>query len=75
EEQMTEKQRFQALRQLISQLSVSDQEIIVLIDFEEQRYDDAAQVLGLSVSAVKSRLFRARKQLMALVLENKKLFL
>lgn len=75
EEKMTEDQRFHALRHLISQLSVSDQEVLVLVDFEERRYDDAAESLGISVSAVKSRLFRARKQLMTLVLENRKLFL
>ena len=75
EKELTEKQRNTALRSLISTLNVTEQEIIILVDLEEQRYDTVAEILDISPSAVKSRLFRARKQLMRLVLENKKLFL
>ena len=37
--------------------------VVVLVDVEDQSYESAAAVLGLTVDTVRSRLFRARRQL------------
>jgi RNA polymerase sigma-70 factor (ECF subfamily) len=36
---------------------------VVLVDLEDQSYEDAADVLGIPVGTVRSRLFRGRKLL------------
>lgn len=36
---------------------------VVLVDLEDQSYEDAAEVLGIPVGTVRSRLFRGRKLL------------
>jgi DNA-directed RNA polymerase specialized sigma24 family protein len=35
----------------------------VLVDVEDQSYESAAAVLGVTIDTVRSRLFRARRQL------------
>ena len=52
-----------ALREAISRLRVSSQVVIWLLGLEERRTKEAAKVLHLSQSAVKTRLARARQQL------------
>jgi RNA polymerase sigma-70 factor (ECF subfamily) len=37
--------------------------VVVLVDVEDQSYESAAAVLGVSIGTVRSRLFRARRQL------------
>jgi RNA polymerase sigma-70 factor (ECF subfamily) len=44
-------------------LREDQREIIVLRDIQDLSYEEIAQVLGCSVSAVKSKLFRARSVL------------
>jgi predicted RNA polymerase sigma factor len=39
---------------------------LVLRYWEEMSYEEIAEAMGVTVAAVKSRLFRARQQLMAL---------
>ncbi len=51
------------LREAISGLRVSSQVVIWLLGLEERRTKEAAKVLHLSQSAVKTRLARARQQL------------
>jgi RNA polymerase sigma-70 factor (ECF subfamily) len=43
--------------------------VVVLVDVEGQTYEDAAQVLGIAVGTVRSRLFRARRRLQDLLFE------
>jgi RNA polymerase sigma-70 factor (ECF subfamily) len=52
-----------ALREAIGGLRVSSQVVIWLLGLEERRTKEAAKVLHLSQSAVKTRLARARQQL------------
>jgi RNA polymerase sigma-70 factor, ECF subfamily len=37
--------------------------VVVLVDVEDQSYESAAAVLGVTIDTVRSRLFRARRQL------------
>ena len=43
--------------------------VVVLVDVEGQSYDDAAEVLGVPVGTVRSRLFRGRRLLQDLLFE------
>ena len=53
----------QQLRSLLSTLPAQDRAAVVLRYWYDLSDEEIGQMLGLSVSAVKSRLFRARKQL------------
>ena len=75
EDEIAKKQRSEALWRLIGELSVDEQEVIILVDMEGYRYDEAAEMIGLTVPALKSRLFRARKKLIKQAVEQRKLFL
>ena len=44
----------------VNNLPLDYKEVVVLRDYEQLSYQEIAQVLGCSVQAVKSRLFRAR---------------
>lgn len=52
-----------ALLHALQQLSVQDRTLLLLITQEEISQRDVAQLLGISVSATKVRLFRARQRL------------
>jgi len=75
EHEMTADQRREALHQVLGMLSAEHREAIILIDINEMRYDEAAALLSISESALKSRLFRARENLFRTALEHKKLFI
>ena len=53
----------QAVRGMLEQLGNHDRAVIVLRYWYELSYEDIAQTLSTSVSSVKSRLHRARRQL------------
>jgi RNA polymerase sigma factor (sigma-70 family) len=59
--------RVEAERRLagFTRLSVADQHIIVLVALESLALEDAAEVLGISYGAAKTRLSRARARLEA----------
>jgi len=52
------------LRRAVAALPVAYREVIVLCDLEEMDYAQAAQVLGIPLGTVRSRLHRARGLLM-----------
>ncbi|MBI3207008.1 MAG: sigma-70 family RNA polymerase sigma factor [Myxococcales bacterium] len=54
----------------LARLDADDREVIVLRDLEGLSGDEASSVLGLSLSALKSRLHRARLRLMASLQEE-----
>jgi RNA polymerase sigma-70 factor (ECF subfamily) len=54
------------LQALISLLEPEYRTPLVLRYWEEMGYEEIAEAMGVTVAAVKSRLFRARQQLMAL---------
>ncbi|HYW50675.1 MAG TPA: RNA polymerase sigma factor, partial [Gemmatimonadaceae bacterium] len=45
---------------------------VVLVDVEEHTYDEAAEVLGVALGTVRSRLFRGRRLLQDLLYEHAK---
>jgi len=47
----------------VTELRDDYKEVVILRDYEGLSYEEIAQVLGCSVAAVKSRLFRARSML------------
>lgn len=51
------------VRQAVSKLSNEHREIITLVDLEQMSYKNVAEVLGIPVGTVMSRLCRARRQL------------
>jgi len=57
------RRRWQATRRALASLPESQRAVVVLAKFEELSYDEIAEVLGTSNSAVASRLFRAMRQL------------
>jgi RNA polymerase sigma-70 factor (ECF subfamily) len=56
-------ERASVLREALATLAPEDQEVIVLRDLEGLRGGEAAEVLGISERALKSRLHRARLRL------------
>lgn len=58
------------LQALISLLDPDYRTPLVLRYWEELSYEEIAQTMGVTVATVKSRLFRARQQLMALYERN-----
>lgn len=51
----------------LNRLSSAFREILVLRELEERDYSEIAEILGLSMGTVESRLFRARKKLRAIL--------
>jgi RNA polymerase sigma-70 factor, ECF subfamily len=51
------------LRDAVGRLDGVDREVLLLREFEQLSYAEIAEVLGLPVNTVRSRLFRARKAL------------
>ncbi len=62
------------LKSLINKLSQKYKEVIILVDLQEKTYEEVAEILEISIPALKSRLFRAREKLTEITLKNKKLF-
>jgi len=54
----------------LSQLAVPHREIILLSDVEEMSYKEIAELLGVPIGTVMSRLARARKAMRALLTEK-----
>lgn len=59
-----------ALLRALQQLTVQDRTLLLLITQEDMGQRDVAQILGISVSATKVRLFRARQRLAAILKAN-----
>ncbi len=65
EQQLLQEERRTRVAAAISQLSPSEREALLLVVAGENTIADAASVLGISTSALKMRLFRARHDLAA----------
>jgi RNA polymerase sigma-70 factor, ECF subfamily len=52
-----------AIREALDELPETFRSVVVLVDLEDQSYEDAAAVLEVPVGTVRSRLFRGRKLL------------
>ena len=58
-----------AIREAVDALDAPFREVVLLVDVEEFRYEEAADVLGIPVGTVRSRLYRARRQLQQLLVD------
>jgi RNA polymerase sigma-70 factor (ECF subfamily) len=58
-----EKEKGEMVQKLLSDLSDTDRAAMVLQFWHDYSYEEIAETLDLSTSAVKSRLYRARRQL------------
>ncbi len=58
------------IRRILAQLRPTDRAAIIMLYWYDFSYEEIAQTLSLTVSAVKSRLHRARKDLAVLWLED-----
>jgi RNA polymerase sigma factor (sigma-70 family) len=56
-----EQEGLTAVHEALSKLDKDDRMILLLIDMEERSYQEAAEIIGISEAAVRSRLHRARK--------------
>ncbi len=72
EELLDEQERRALLERGLASLPDSDREVLVLRDIEGLSGDETADVLGLSLRAMKSRLHRARLRLVAVLREELK---
>ena len=52
-----------AIRRAIAALDPTFRDVVQLVDVEELRYEEAADVLGIPIGTVRSRLYRARRLL------------
>jgi RNA polymerase sigma factor (sigma-70 family) len=60
----------QALRAALQQLPTEFREVVLLCELEGLLYEEAAQVLGVPIGTVRSRLARARARLAAMLAEE-----
>jgi RNA polymerase sigma-70 factor (ECF subfamily) len=59
----------EAIRAAVDALPDPFREVVVLVDLEEQTYEEAARVLEIPMGTVRSRLFRGRRLLQERLLE------
>ena len=55
------------IRDALARLDADHREILMLREYEQLTYDDIAELLQIPVNTVRSRLFRARAELKALL--------
>ena len=60
----------EAVRAAVDALPDPFREVVVLVDLEEQSYEDAARVLEIPKGTVRSRLFRGRRLLQEQLIEH-----
>ena len=70
EEQLMKKLSMEAVRRGLEQLPEQQRQILVLRELGGLSYAELAQTLGLEEGTVKSRIFRARKRLCAILLRD-----
>ncbi|MCW8921095.1 MAG: RNA polymerase sigma factor [Sedimenticola sp.] len=66
-EQIDQQQTVHDVRQAISRLSPNQREVLMLVDLEACSYSEVAEILGIPVGTVMSRLSRARQNLRQLL--------
>ena len=49
------------VRQALMRLEEDERAVLILIDLEEYSYEEAAEIIGISENALRSRVHRARK--------------
>jgi RNA polymerase sigma-70 factor, ECF subfamily len=71
ERHLVEQQRQNRVRALLETLSPTDRSVVTLFYWEDLSYAEISEVTGLTVSAIKSRLFRARRSMAEQWVEEK----
>ena len=71
--QLSEAQRF--LAKALNELSPEQRQVIVLRDVEGLSYEEIAEIIGVAVGTVKSRINRARQSLQKILAPHRELFL
>ena len=61
ESQLLHEERQATVRAMLDELSPADRTVVTLFYWENLSYAEIEEVTGLTISAIKSRLFRARK--------------
>lgn len=56
-------ERREIVRKALKMISAEHREVLILREYENYGYNEIAETLGISIQAVKSRIFRARKEL------------
>jgi RNA polymerase sigma-70 factor (ECF subfamily) len=51
-----------AIERAVDALPEPHRSVLILVDVEGQRYDEAAETLGVAIGTIRSRLFRARRE-------------
>lgn len=64
------KERAVIIRQIIDEMQPQDREIILLHHFEQLDFNHCAEILNISIDAVKMRCYRAIKRLKELIEQN-----
>lgn len=64
---LTRKETLAAVRNGVDALPAHLKEVIVLCEFEEMTYEEAASVIAVPVGTIRSRLFRAKARLKSLL--------
>lgn len=70
EAEMLRRERRDEVRVVLDALSPTDRAIVALFYWENLPYTEIEAVTGLSISAIKSRLFRARRTLAELLVQE-----
>lgn len=70
--QIEKKEQLQLLQRAIQGLNTEDREIIILSRFHELKYHQVAQIMEMSVAAVKTRMHRSVAQLKNIFLKSGK---
>ncbi len=68
--ELQQKELSEKLRHLISKIPHKFQFVLILSDIENKSYQEIAEILGVNIGTVKSRLFRARKFLKELIIKE-----
>ena len=61
--QFEESEERALLERALMQISDGNRELLVLLRYQEMRYEDIAELLGIEVNAVRTRVHRAMKEL------------
>ena len=70
EEQLEKKMELEILRKRIAGLSPESREVLILSRYQDLKYAEIAEVLDISVGAVKVRIHRAISQLKSVYLQS-----
>lgn len=72
DEQLEKKQELEILQKRIASLSPESREVLILSRYQDLKYAEIAEVLDISIGAVKVRIHRAINQLKTLYLQSEK---